>query len=93
MEKTIYDEVKQEREHQIQKWGITPDDTLNTPNDWISYIARYATTWFTGVFPPYPGQTVDSFRTSMIKVAAIAIAAVESIDRQRNATGKTFYED
>lgn len=90
--KTVYDEVKFEREYQDAKWGNTTDDTKNLPNDWVSYIAKYATNWFGGMFPPYNTDIVDTFRSSMIKVAAIAIAAVESIDRQRVKNGKTFYE-
>lgn len=88
----IYEAIRQEREYQVGKWGNDADDTLNTPNDFVSYITKYATTWFPGGFEPYTTGTVDEFRTSMLKVAALAVAAVESIDRQREEAGHTFYE-
>lgn len=89
---SVYDEIKNEREYQTHKWGNNVDDTLNTPWMWSAYIAQYATKWMAGGFLPLPSMNVDVFRNSMIKVAAIAIAAVESIDRQRAANSKTFYE-
>jgi hypothetical protein len=58
---------------------------------WAAYIAQYATRWMAGTFSITRSIT-DAFRTSMIKTAAIAVAAVESIDRQREANGSTFYE-
>lgn len=89
----VYAEIQAERDAQVARWGNTSDDTNNAPNDWVSYISHYATNWFGNQFPPYATEVVDDFRTSMIKTAALAIAAIESIDRQRAGTGKTFYED
>ena len=37
-------------------------------------------------------DTVDAFHIMMIKTASLCIAAIESIDRQRANSGKTFYE-
>lgn len=38
------------------------------------------------------GRTdIDAFRKAMVKTAAVALAAIESIDRQRASNGKTFY--
>jgi hypothetical protein len=88
----ILAEIEGERKHQEEKWGNSTDDTVNTPNDWVTYIGAYSTKWFPGGFSPYSPETVDEFRTSMMKTAAIAVAAVESIDRQRAETGRVFYE-
>lgn len=88
----VLNEIAQERTYQENKWGNETDDTVNTPNDYCTYLSAYATKWFPGGFLPYNPQTVDEFRTSMVKTAAIAVAAVESIDRQREALGHTFYE-
>jgi len=89
----IYEEIKNERSYQDTKWGHVADDTLNTPWMWSSYIAQYATKWMAGTFLPLSSNTVDDFRKSMVKVASLAIAAIESIDRQRNSDNKiTFYE-
>lgn len=88
----IVNEVLSEREYNEEKWGNEADDTKNRPNDWIAYIASYSTRWFTGGFSPYKPHEVLDFRKCMIKVAAIAIAAVESLDRQQEKDGRAFYE-
>lgn len=88
----ILSEINAERTYQENKWGNDTDDTENEPNDFVSYMANYSSKWFPGGFLPYSTETVDAFRTSMIKTAAIAVAAVESIDRQRQEGGHAFYE-
>lgn len=88
----IFGSIAAEREYQNNKWGTEADDNLNTPNDFVAYINSYSTRWFPGGFTPYTPETVDAFRESMIKTAAIAVAAVESIDRQREEAGHCFYE-
>lgn len=88
----ILKEVATERDYQEGKWGNETDDSVNTPNDFVSYVAAYSTKWFPGGFLPYNPVTVEAFRTSMVKTAALAVAAVESIDRQRETLGHTFYE-
>ena len=89
---SIYDEIKAERDYQDERWGHDIDDAFNTPWMWCAYIVQYATKWMVGTFAPLGQKTVDDFRTKMVKTAALAIAAIESIDRQREHDGKTFYE-
>ena len=89
----ILDEISDEREYQEGKWGNDADDQINTPNDFIAYMNAYSTRWFPGGFTPYTPETVDAFRKSMVKTAAIAVAAIESVDRQRDEAGHTFYEE
>jgi hypothetical protein len=84
-------EIADEREYQDNKWG-NADDEVNEPNDYIAYMNAYSTKWFPGGFAPYTPETVDAFRTSMIKTAALAVAAIESLDRQRDEAGHAFYE-
>lgn len=88
---TVYEEIQAERAYQDKKWGHEIDDTKNTPWTWSSYIGQYSTKWMVGTFPPL-SKFVDDFRSKMIKVAAIAVAAVESIDRQRANSSKAFFE-
>lgn len=88
----ILNEIRNERTYQKGKWGNESDDTKNTPWMWASYIGQYATGWMRGAFS-LTGSDTTLFRTAMIKVAAIAVAAIESIDRQRAENGKPFYED
>lgn len=89
---TVYEELQKERDYQVEKWGVEADDTVNTPNDWVAYISHHSSRWFDGGFTPYNTATVDDFRTQMIKTAALAIAAIESLDRQREKDGRPFYE-
>lgn len=89
---SIYDEIKAEREYQDKRWGHVVDDTQNTPWMWVAYIAAYATKWMVGTFTPLGAKVGDDFRAKMIKTATIAVAAVESFDRQRAENGKAFYE-
>ena len=92
LRKAIFAEVETERAYQVDRWGTEADDTRNRPNDWIGYICHYATEWYAGRFFPYPKGTGHAFRAAMVKVAATAIAAIESHDRQVAAKGKPFYE-
>lgn len=89
---SVYDEIKNERVYRQGRWLNKVDDTKNTPWHWTAYIMAYATSWMCGTWAPLGENTVSAFRVSMIKIAAIAVAAVESIDRQREADGNTFYE-
>lgn len=89
---SVLDEIAAERRHQDQKWGHRIDDNVNTPWHWGTYLSQYATKWQIGSFAPLNHRLVEDFRRRMIQVAAIAIAAVESLDRQRAEKGNAFYE-
>lgn len=69
----IFDDVKEERKYQDEKHG--PEfDKKNTANDWSAYILTYlanATAMPTGS---------KEYRKLMIKVAALAFAAIEIHD-------------
>lgn len=88
----VLQEVADEISYQEERWGHETDDTKNTPWMWASYIGQYATKWMAGFFTPSPRSMTDAFRASMIKVAAIAVSAAKSVDRQRGKDGSTFYE-
>ena len=89
---SIYKEIVAERTYQKEKWGNEVDDTLNTPWMWAAYISQYATKWMAGTFLPLKPDVTDTFRKAMVKVATLAIAAIESVDRQRANNERTFYE-
>jgi len=74
---TIFNEIQQERAHQRQRWGDV-NDKLNTPFHWASYISQYATRNLIGNPVAFPD--LDAFRTDMVKVATLAVAAIEAID-------------
>lgn len=83
MEK-ILEEIRKERQHQHELWGNDFDDR-NTCNDWIAYITSYAG----------KGVTLEAsaleFREAMIKVATLAVAAVEAVDRN-DGTAPRHYD-
>lgn len=90
---SVYEEVQKERLYQQARYGNDADDEKNTPNDFVAYISHHATRWFNGGFAPYSKGTIADFRKQMIKVAALAIAAVESIDRQSAVyPNRPFYQ-
>lgn len=78
---TVLEEVVAERERQgaLAFGGDTSQfDTTNSQGDWVSYICAYAGRAPVRVFRnKREGQ---SFRDNMVKVAALAIAAIESYD-------------
>lgn len=88
----ILKEISDERDYQESRWGHEADDTKNEPNDWVAYIAHHSSRWFDGGFSPYDGETIANFRKQMVKTAALAVAAIESLDRQVRDNGATFYE-
>lgn len=91
--KSIFAEVEERRVYQEGKWGNVSDDTRMSPWDWVAVIASYSTKWMRGLFAPLPSADTSKFRKAMLDVAAIAVAAVESLDRQRFANGHAFYEE
>lgn len=70
----IYDWIDCERAYQDERWGATFDDQ-NTANDWVTYINRYA-----AKACEFDISTVK-FQKAMIKVAALAVAAIETVRR------------
>ena len=78
---SILTEIRNEREYQKKKWGTDADDQVNTPMDFVGYIANHSTRWFPGGFRPYNDDTLYDFRDQMIKTAALAVAAIEYTDK------------
>jgi hypothetical protein len=71
----IFDEVLAERDYQDQKWGgAQHDDNEENEQNWQRYITEYANAQGRADGRP--------FRTRMVKVAALAFAAIESYDRK-----------
>ena len=69
---TVYEEIAAERAAQDAKWGGPAHDDTHFASDWIGYIIDHARRAF----------AVGGFRRQMIRVAALAVAAVESHDRK-----------
>jgi len=70
----IFKEINEEREYQNSRWGTEFDDK-NTLNDWNMYIGMY------GGYAAEIGKSKEHQRKYMSKVAALAVAALETFDR------------
>lgn len=71
----IWRGILQERERQDLKWGGPKHDDKHGLHDWVAFIIKHlgkAVTW------PINRSV---FRRQMIRVAALAIAALEWLDR------------
>lgn len=66
----VLHEVAAERKYQDKKWGGPSHDDMETQEKWLEYIAQYS------------NKADVDFRTRMVKVAALAVAAIESHDRK-----------
>ena len=90
-QKIVFEDVLKERRYQDRQWGHGIDDTKNTPWMWTAYVCSYATKWMKDPFR-FKREDTDEFYDRMIQTAAIAAAACESVLRQRDMNGKTFYD-
>jgi hypothetical protein len=70
---TTITDIENERHYQEEKWGIVNDDN-NTLDDWLRYISKY-------VLKASGGSNHLETRRRLVQVAALAVAAVESCDR------------
>lgn len=70
----VFAQIDRERTYQNTKWGTTFDDR-NTVNDWVTYINQYA-----GDAARMNMDAVE-VRTKLVKVASLAVAAIETCDR------------
>jgi hypothetical protein len=68
----IWEEVLKERSRQSTKYGGNAHDDGHSVNDWVAYIAYHA-----GL-----ASYKADFRKQMVRVAALAVAAIECFDRR-----------
>ena len=78
---SILKEIDRERDRQDKMWGGADHDDTHTHHDWAAFITAYVGQ---AVFNPGGGWKFDRryFRSSMIKIAALAVAAAEWCDRK-----------
>ena len=71
----IHAEIDAERDRQDRMWGGPDHDNLHTPNDWVAYLAKHL-----GKAVHWP-WTPEGFRKQMVVVGALAVAAIEWVER------------
>jgi len=76
--KEILEAINRERLNQDNQWGGSEHDDKHTNNDWIAYINKQ-----TGKAVNYPFD-FNNFKNRMYKVAALAVAAIEWVDRNKD---------
>jgi hypothetical protein len=79
----IFTNIEQEREKQDLEWGGAIHDDEHSLEDWIDFIDAQINRAEECESTNLPGV-----RERLIKVAALAIAAVESIDRRLEQEAK-----
>lgn len=81
----VFDEIIRERMSQDAEHGGPPHDDSLSENEWIAILARHV-----GLAAGDKAEVnAARFRRQMIRVAACAVAAVESFDRRHTAGPKT----
>jgi hypothetical protein len=65
-----------ERVRQDRQWGGSENDNANTFADWLKLIDKQASY---AALSHYP--IALNYRERMVKIAALAVAAIESLDR------------
>lgn len=71
---SAYDDIREERSRQDEKWGGPDHDDEHERDDWTYFIDDkmvYAE----------QAESDAEYRRRMIQIAALAVAAVESLDR------------
>lgn len=72
----VWREILQERSRQVEQWGGEVHDDLHSNYDWIAYLTKHV-----GKAVQWPFKLAD-FRYQMVRVAALAVAAIEWCDRK-----------
>lgn len=70
-----YDSIQQERRAQDAQWGGPSHDDTHMTGDWFTYILYQVDR------ARYP-KDIDEVRERLVKIGALAVAAIDSIDRK-----------
>ena len=74
----IFEEIRQERDRQDEQYGGPDHDDNHYPGDWCLILMKYHGRGAAVTIDTQPDAT---FRASMMKLAAVAVAATQSFDR------------
>jgi hypothetical protein len=72
MTRKILEDVRNERIYQNRKWGGREHDRLHTSSEWKQIIAD--------CLQETRIQSTEEYRLTLVKVAAVALAALEAFD-------------
>lgn len=80
----VYVDIRAERERQDMQWGGPEHDDEHAPADWLHFIDKQSTEGF--LDDELGEQEPGSYRMRLVKIAALAVAAIESHDRKSALT-------
>jgi hypothetical protein len=88
----VYDDIHDERMRQNKQWGGPNHDDGHVPEDWLQFIEhqldRACDIVDINYYPKHEEDAVaGAFRKRMVKIAALAVACVESHDRYTKRDG------
>lgn len=75
---SVYEEIKQERARQDKEWGGPRHDDTHSEFHWRDFIQEHV----------QRSRSLGAYRRQMIRVAALAVAAIESYDRRADSAAK-----
>jgi len=75
MRTEILNQIEKERERQDLKWGGPAHDDRHDERDWLHYLEHQ-------LFGYVRASTIWEGRARLLKLAALTVAVIESIDRQ-----------
>lgn len=81
----ILDDIATERYKQDEQWGGAVHDDRTPPRLWLERRARYEGCAMEGVGK----NQITYMRYSLVKLAALAVAQIEAMDRRTTAWGCT----
>ena len=84
----VFDEISRERASQDEEWGGADHDDSHERTDWVKFIEKQCRLARTAKDRP-----LDDYESRMVKIAALAVAAIESSRRERMTTGADLFED
>lgn len=77
----IFGEITRERASQDEEWGGATHDDSHERYEWAVFIRKQNNL---GEQAAYYSTKAEEFESRMVKVAALALAAIESSRRQRD---------
>lgn len=79
-DRQVYDDIKDERRRQDTQWGGPEHDDRHAIDEWLDFIQKQLNEAEALIGADEPDGDMQ-FRSRLVKVAALAVAAVESLDR------------
>lgn len=76
----VYAHIKAERARQDAQWGGTAHDDTHDPAEWVKFLDKQLTA-ADALTPTVQAGEDEAYRERLVKIAALAVAAIESHDR------------